>query len=141
MPIYDYVCSACHQVTEVIHGINADGPRFCPACGAEGTLRKGFTTPAIHFKGTGWAKKDRASSTTRTSTNRAGADAKPGSEGASVDSGGGDGSSTAGSTGGASDGASGAVSSASPSGDGSSSAKQKSGRKAASSTGGDGGAA
>ena len=25
-------------------------------------MRKGFATPAIHFKGSGWAKKDRGSS-------------------------------------------------------------------------------
>ena len=62
MPIYDYVCARCDAVTEVIHGIHAAGPRFCPACGAEGTLRKGFTTPTVHFKGSGWAKKDRAAS-------------------------------------------------------------------------------
>ena len=67
MPIYDYVCASCRQKTEVIHGINAPGPRFCPACGAEGSLHKALTTPAVHFKGSGWAKKDRSSSsTTRT---------------------------------------------------------------------------
>jgi putative FmdB family regulatory protein len=62
MPIYDYLCSNCGQTTEVIHGIDAPYPRFCPACGAEGTLRKAFATPAVHFKGSGWAKKDRSSS-------------------------------------------------------------------------------
>ena len=62
MPIYDYLCSNCGQTTEVIHGIDAPAPRFCPACGAEGTLRKAFGTPAVHFKGSGWAKKDRSSS-------------------------------------------------------------------------------
>ena len=62
MPIYDYTCTDCGHVTEVIHGINDDGPRFCPACGAEGVMRKGFATPAVHFKGSGWARKDRSSS-------------------------------------------------------------------------------
>ncbi|HET9519724.1 MAG TPA: FmdB family zinc ribbon protein, partial [Candidatus Limnocylindrales bacterium] len=62
MPIYDYACSACSRVTEVVHGINDHVPKFCPECGAEGTMTKNFTTPAIHFKGTGWAKKDRGSS-------------------------------------------------------------------------------
>ena len=68
MPIYDYVCSNCGQTTEVIHGIEAPGPRFCPACGAEGTLRKSIATPAVHFKGSGWAKKDRSSSSSSRST-------------------------------------------------------------------------
>ena len=62
MPIYDYLCSNCGQTTEVIHGIHAPAPRFCPACGAEATLRKTFAAPAVLFKGSGWAKKDRSSS-------------------------------------------------------------------------------
>jgi putative FmdB family regulatory protein len=62
MPLYDYTCSNCGQTTEVMHGIDAPMPRFCPACGAEATLRKAFATPAVHFKGSGWAKKDRSSS-------------------------------------------------------------------------------
>jgi putative FmdB family regulatory protein len=78
MPIYDYLCSNCGQTTEVIHGIDAPGPRFCPACGAEGTLRKAFATPAVHFKGSGWAKKDRSSS----SAARAEAGAAPSSDSA-----------------------------------------------------------
>ena len=62
MPIYDYRCSNCGQTTEVIHGIDAPAPRFCPACGAEGTLRKAIAAPAVLYKGSGWAKKDRSSS-------------------------------------------------------------------------------
>lgn len=62
MPIYDYTCGTCGRVTEVIHGINDQGPRFCPNCGAEGTMRKALTAPAIVFKGSGWAKVDRRSS-------------------------------------------------------------------------------
>jgi putative FmdB family regulatory protein len=61
MPIYDYHCANCGQTTEVIHGIDAPAPRFCPVCGAEGTLRKAFAAPAVLFKGSGWAKKDRGS--------------------------------------------------------------------------------
>lgn len=61
MPIYDYVCSSCQHRVEVIHGIHDAGPRFCPNCGTEGSMRKAPATPAIHFKGSGWAKKDRSS--------------------------------------------------------------------------------
>lgn len=60
MPIYDYSCTACAHLVEVIHGMSEPGPRFCPTCGAEGTMRKGFATPAVHYKGSGWAKKDRS---------------------------------------------------------------------------------
>ena len=70
MPIYDYTCSVCGHLTEVIHGINDHGPRFCPECGAEGTMTKGFTTPAIHFKGSGWAKKDRSSASRQSTTKK-----------------------------------------------------------------------
>ena len=70
MPIYDYTCSACGHLTEVIHGINDHGPRFCPECGAEGTMTKAFTTPAIHFKGSGWAKKDRSSASRPSTTKK-----------------------------------------------------------------------
>ena len=80
MPIYDYTCSACGHLTEVIHGIYDHGPRFCPECGAEGTMTKGFTTPAIHFKGSGWAKKDRSSSAAKAAA-KTPADSAPGSEG------------------------------------------------------------
>jgi putative FmdB family regulatory protein len=83
VPIYDYVCSSCRHRIEVIHGINDAGPRFCPACGAEATMRKALVSPAIHFKGSGWAKKDRSSSSgTRA---RSGTDAS--SDGASSDAG------------------------------------------------------
>jgi len=62
VPAYDYVCSACHRLTEVVHGIEAEGPRFCPECGAEGTMKKVISAPNVHYKGTGWAKKDRGTS-------------------------------------------------------------------------------
>ena len=62
MPIYEYVCSACAHRTDILHGLNDTGPHFCPECGAEGTMRKAFAPPAIVFKGSGWAKKDRAAS-------------------------------------------------------------------------------
>jgi putative FmdB family regulatory protein len=59
MPIYEYLCRACGHRTEILHGINDPGPNFCPACGAEGTLRKAISAPSVVFKGSGWAKKDR----------------------------------------------------------------------------------
>jgi putative FmdB family regulatory protein len=62
MPIYEYACSACGHRTDILHGVHDPGPHFCPECGAEGTMRKAFAPPAIHFKGSGWAKKERRSS-------------------------------------------------------------------------------
>ena len=58
MPLYDYQCAACGHRFEVIYGVYADGPTTCPSCGS-GPLKKGFNAPAVHFKGSGWAKKER----------------------------------------------------------------------------------
>jgi putative FmdB family regulatory protein len=63
VPVYEYRCTACGHRTDILHGINQPGPNFCPNCGAEATMRKTISAPSIHFKGSGWAKKDRASAT------------------------------------------------------------------------------
>jgi len=59
MPLYDYRCTKCEREVEVMHGIHDSGPETCEQCG--GAMRKALSTPAIHFKGSGWAKKDAAS--------------------------------------------------------------------------------
>jgi putative FmdB family regulatory protein len=56
MPVYDYRCADCGREVEVSHGIHAAGPSTCESCG--GPMRKALSAPAIHFKGSGWAKKD-----------------------------------------------------------------------------------
>jgi putative FmdB family regulatory protein len=58
MPLYDYRCGACGREVEVMHSIHHQGPETCAACG--GTMKKVLSPPAIHFKGSGWAKKDAA---------------------------------------------------------------------------------
>lgn len=70
MPIYDYVCQSCGTRIEVIHGVHAAGPETCELCG--GVLRRAVSVPAIHFKGSGWAKMD-----ARSARNSAPADGKP----------------------------------------------------------------
>ena len=71
MPRYDYDCAACGRRFEVILGIHDDGPAVCALCGS-GPVKKAFTPPTIHFKGSGWAKKERraasASSASRASS-------------------------------------------------------------------------
>jgi putative FmdB family regulatory protein len=70
MPLYDYECAACGRTFEVIHGVHADSPAACPLCGG-GPVRKAITAAAIHYKGSGWAKKERrtapASATSKSS--------------------------------------------------------------------------
>jgi putative FmdB family regulatory protein len=58
MPIYDYECANCRRRFEVVHGVHVPGPTSCPLCGG-GPVRKAISAPAVHFKGSGWAKKER----------------------------------------------------------------------------------
>ncbi len=86
MPIYDYVCHHCGHRFEVIHGLNVDGPTTCPVCHG-GPVRKGVVATAVHFKGSGWAKKDRGVARSRSSSTSAEPSATPTANG---DSGSGD---------------------------------------------------
>lgn len=67
MPIYDYDCAACGRRFETVHGVHADPPGSCPLCGG-GPVRKAFTPPTIVFKGSGWAKRDRRSTSAKASS-------------------------------------------------------------------------
>ena len=58
MPLYDYECAACGRRFEVFHGVHAEGPTSCPLCG-KGPVRKAITAAAVHYRGSGWAKKER----------------------------------------------------------------------------------
>jgi putative FmdB family regulatory protein len=76
MPIYEYACTACGRRVEVIHGIHEPGPSNCDVCG--GPMTKLLSPPAIVFRGTGWAKKERASSGPADSDGRS--EEKPGAQ-------------------------------------------------------------
>lgn len=87
MPLYDYRCKECDRVVEVMHGIHESGPETCETCG--GAMRKLLSTPAIHFKGSGWAKKDAAAASAKKAKPKAGSSSaatsptdKSGSDGA-----------------------------------------------------------
>jgi putative FmdB family regulatory protein len=69
MPTYDYRCADCGLEVEVAHGIHDRGPSTCGSCG--GVMRKAVSTPAIHFKGSGWAKKDAGAATASSSEAKA----------------------------------------------------------------------
>jgi putative FmdB family regulatory protein len=85
VPTYDYRCSSCGERVEIVHPIVGGPPDTCPSCGAFGTLRKAFAPPTIHFKGTGWAKKERHASAAK---RRAAAEGATGEAGTSAPSGG-----------------------------------------------------
>jgi putative FmdB family regulatory protein len=71
MPAYDYDCAACGRRFEVIHGVHADRPTSCPSCG-KGPIRKAISAPAVHYRGSGWAKKERRTSAASDATKAAG---------------------------------------------------------------------
>jgi putative FmdB family regulatory protein len=54
MPIYEYSCSQCQKVTDVLQKLNEAAPERCPACGAEGTLSRVVSRTSFVLKGGGW---------------------------------------------------------------------------------------
>ncbi len=68
MPLYDYQCRTCHEVTEVRHGFRETHEDPCPACGGE--LARVFNPAGIVFKGSGFYVTD-----SRTSSGSNGASA------------------------------------------------------------------
>ena len=57
MPIYEYACSHCGQVTDILQKISDPALTHCPSCGADG-LRKLVSAPSFRLKGSGWYETD-----------------------------------------------------------------------------------
>lgn len=77
MPIYEYVCETCGRKTEAIQRVGEKPLRICPHCG--GKLKKAFSAPAVHFKGSGWYVTDYAGAKGEQKKKDAAADTKEGS--------------------------------------------------------------
>jgi len=65
MPIYEFKCSKCQSVFEVIQKVDAPVLKKCLNCGAP--VRKIISPSALQFKGSGWyitdyAQKDKKKS-------------------------------------------------------------------------------
>jgi putative FmdB family regulatory protein len=58
MPLYEYECLTCAQRFERIQKFSDPLVDVCPKCG--GVVRKLLSSPAIHFKGSGWYITDYA---------------------------------------------------------------------------------
>jgi putative FmdB family regulatory protein len=58
MPTYDYKCTDCDDVFEIVHGLD-DTVESCPKCG--GKVRRLFHPVGIIFKGSGFYKTDNRS--------------------------------------------------------------------------------
>jgi len=54
MPIYEYTCSQCEKLSDVLQKLNEPAPERCPACGAEGTLTRVVSRTSFVLKGGGW---------------------------------------------------------------------------------------
>jgi len=58
MPIYEYQCTKCREVCEVLQKAKDKPPEKCAKCG--GPIVKRVSSPAIQFKGSGWYVTDYA---------------------------------------------------------------------------------
>ena len=58
MPLYEYKCTTCHSIFEVLQKVNDKPLKKCIKCG--GSLEKVISPPALQFKGTGWYITDYA---------------------------------------------------------------------------------
>jgi putative FmdB family regulatory protein len=56
MASYDYKCTKCTEITLVSHPINDSPEILCPKC--QEKMEKVYSSPALSFKGGGWAHKE-----------------------------------------------------------------------------------
>jgi len=58
MPIYEYECQQCDQVTEAMQKFSDAPITQCPRC--KGNLKKMISHSSFHLKGSGWYVTDYA---------------------------------------------------------------------------------
>jgi len=58
MPIYAFACDACGHAFDRLQKLSDADPTVCPACGAEGKVRRQLTAPAFRLAGGGWYETD-----------------------------------------------------------------------------------
>ena len=57
MPIYEYVCKACGEETEILHKFSDPAPKKCPKCG-KSKLEKMVSAAGFRLAGGGWYETD-----------------------------------------------------------------------------------
>jgi putative FmdB family regulatory protein len=62
MPIYEYECTGCGKLHEIIQKISDKPLAKCPQC--SGKLQKLISQSAFHLKGSGWYATDYANKST-----------------------------------------------------------------------------
>ena len=78
MPIYEFVCEACGQLTEVMQKVTDPAPAACAECG-KGPLARTVSRTSFQLKGGGWYADLYASKKEKPAPG-----AKPGAGGASA---------------------------------------------------------
>ena len=58
MPLYDYQCSVCEHIFELVHGFNQPTVQKCPMC--EGDANRKLHSVPVIYKGTGFYTTDYA---------------------------------------------------------------------------------
>lgn len=58
MPIYAFACDACAHGFDRLQKLSDADPTVCPACGAEGAVRRQLTAPQFRLAGGGWYETD-----------------------------------------------------------------------------------
>lgn len=56
MPLFEYRCSACQHLEEVLQKHDDPAPEVCPQCGKTKTLAKELSLTSFQLKGGGWYK-------------------------------------------------------------------------------------
>jgi putative FmdB family regulatory protein len=64
MPLYEYECGSCGRRFERIQKFSDPPLETCPHCSA-GPVKRLISSPAIHFKGSGWYINDYARKDTK----------------------------------------------------------------------------
>jgi len=70
MPIYEYECSKCGHIEEVMQKFSDKPLSRCPNC--SGKLRKLMSQSTFHLKGSGWYVTDYANKSNRDSSDTKG---------------------------------------------------------------------
>lgn len=82
MPIYEYRCGRCEQLSEFFLRISDPHPESCPRCGERDSLKKQISQTSFSLKGEGWYvtdyKKEAAPLNAADKKAEPGAEEKPG---------------------------------------------------------------
>ena len=54
MPIYEYACSKCGKLNEVLQKVDDPAPERCDGCGAKRSLKKVVSRTSFVLRGGGW---------------------------------------------------------------------------------------